>query len=443
MGSRLALLLASGLVAVMMFNVTNGFGTQTSSTSPASTAGSASAAPADAARRTAEIFFTAWQDNDLDRAAAVTDDPSEARATLHSYRSSLGLRGLRFAIQRVTAQGTVLYSITADVEDSPLTAEWTYDDFFTTYPVDGVWLIKWAPQLVAPNLTSTETLALHPVPYNGSSHSAGAVVDAAGNDLSSSADAGVHAIAAALAARAPRGQGTAGLEVELMAGSTPLTDTADVIRQPTSDVSTTIDAKAQAAAETTVHSDAGSAIVVLQPSTGHVLAVADNDDGRDLAQTAVPCGTTFRAWFDGIGDSGETQGPAAYFGLDKTWNIGLGTAMTYADVSAAQGTVEVSPLALASMAATIDTGSFEQPTVTAGQSRADATPLPATVKQALWQSMEQSPSGVYLQTGAGQGTGSWAVAFDPALDVAVGTLVLGGSSDSARSEAAALFKALP
>ena len=220
---RLVLLAALGLTAVMLFDVTNGFGTQASSTPSGTgpTGRTGPTVPPDSAQQTAEAFFTAWQHNDLTRAAQMTDDPSDAYTTLSAYRTALDLSSLNVSIQRVTPQGTVLYSITAGVElpeaeteaeasaattASPeaatghaLTGTWTYSDYLTSYPVDGVWLIKWDPNLVAPNLTATETLALLPVPPP-----------------------------------AGRTKGTPGLEVVLMAPDrTPLPKTADVIRQPT------------------------------------------------------------------------------------------------------------------------------------------------------------------------------------------------------------------
>jgi cell division protein FtsI/penicillin-binding protein 2 len=98
---------------------------------------------------------------------------------------------------------------------------------------------------------------------------------------------------------------------------------------------------------------------------------------------------------------------------------------------------------MASVGATVDTGSFKQPIVVPGQQQLSAVPLPANVHQDLWQMMRavtQSggtaagvfngvSSPVYGKTGTAdvgnqQQPNSWMVAFDPTLDVAVGCLVL-------------------
>ena len=192
-----------------------------------------------------------------------------------------------------------------------------------------------------------------------------------------------------------------------------------------------------------------SSMVVLQPSTGRILAIANNSGFNDFALTAgVAPGSTMKvitsaALFNagvltpdspvacpktytvqGItyhNDQGESE-PAStpfiddfaqscnnaftsqwehlsgalastaqkYFGLDQEWDIGLsGLSASYfnapadatgselAEEAFGQGKLTASPIAMASVAATVATGTFEQPILVAGTKQATATPLPA------------------------------------------------------------------
>jgi cell division protein FtsI/penicillin-binding protein 2 len=253
-------------------------------------------------------------------------------------------------------------------------------------------------------------------------------------------------------------------------------------------------------------------MVVIQPSTGKILAIANNDGFNDFALTAavapgstmkiitttylfnsglatadtpVACpkaytvdGTTFH------NDEGESE-PAStplyydfaqscnnafdqwythlygelastakdYYGLNQNWNIGIGDlSASYfnAPASAAgaelaqeafgQGQLTASPLAMASVAATVENGSFEQPILVAGTKQVSATPLPpgtdsqiktemrAVVTEGTAEGLGFGPD-VYAKTGTAdvstQGQpNSWLVAFDPDDDVAVADLVV-------------------
>jgi cell division protein FtsI/penicillin-binding protein 2 len=257
-------------------------------------------------------------------------------------------------------------------------------------------------------------------------------------------------------------------------------------------------------------------MVIIQPSTGDILAVANNDGANDFALTArvapgstnkiitstalfasglvsspsqpVECplqlvinGNTFKndkgeseppgtpfltdfaascnnacaRWYSSLGASALAQTAQKSYGLNQQWNIGIGPGGPYYTIPSTayngelaqelfgQGQLATAPLAMASVAATVDTGSFKQPIVVAGQPQLAATPLPASVHQDMWQMMRAVTqaggtaagvfdgvgSAVYGKTGTadvgGQGQpNSWMVAFDPALNVAVGCLVL-------------------
>jgi hypothetical protein len=494
--------------------------------------------PAAAARQTAEAFLAAWQNAHIRKAASYTNHPAAAAAALTAYDHGLHLRRLHLAVQNATAQGTVTFAVAATVglpsSTEAVTATWSYASHLVAYAKQGGWWVRWNPALVAPNLTAAEKIASLPV-----APGADEIVDADGGNLTSSGDPGLDNIAAALESNAPTGQGIPGIEVELVApGNKPIASTALVLRHAvaTGVVKTTIDPTVEAAAESAVQAYPDSSMVVLQPSTGDILAVANNDGFNDFALTArvapgstnkiitstalfttglvsspsqsvecpaqlvingdtftndqgmsepagtpfltdfaASCNNAFAQWYNQLGASTLAQTAQKYYGLNQTWNIGIGPGGPYYAIPSAayngelaqelfgQGALEASPLAMASVAATVDTGSFDQPIVVPGQAQLSATPLPGNVREYLWQMMRavtQSggtaagvfdgvSSAVYAKTGtadvSGQGQpNSWMVVFDPTLNVAIGCLVLdaGYGADFAAPEAASVLQQL-
>ena len=492
--------------------------------------------PALAAKQTAEAFLTAWKKGQIRKAAGYTNHPTAAAAALTSYHNSLHLRTLYLAAHSAAADGTVGFSVDARVGlagNTAVTAAWSYSSHLDAYSKNGGWWVRWDPALVAPNLTAGEKVVSVPI-----APGAAEVVDAAGDNLQDSNDPGLDNIAAALRATAPAGQGTPGIEVELVRGNTPVASTAEVLSHPiaTGVVKTTIDPRVEAAAESAVQAHPDSSMVVLQPSTGDILAVANNDGANDFALTArvapgstnkiitstallttglvsspsqpvecpaqlvingntfkndqgeseppstpfvtdfaASCNNAFARWYGSIGAQTLAQTAQKYYGLNQQWNIGIGPGGPYYSIPASayngelaqelfgQGALEASPLAMASVGATVDTGSFKQPIVVPGQSQVPGTPLPAGVHQDLWQLMRavtQSggtaagvfdgvSSAVYAKTGtadvSNQGQpNSWIVAFDPTLNVAVSCLVLnaGYGASFAGPEAANLLQLL-
>jgi hypothetical protein len=493
--------------------------------------------PTQAARQTAEAFLAAWKAGHIGQAASYTDRPAAAAAALTSYRDGLHLHALHLATRGATAQGKVAFSVVATVglaaapvtsvaeksaarrsrgraSNTAVIATWSYTSDLVAYPKHGAWWVRWNPALVAPNLTAGEKVVSVPV-----APGAAKVLDAVGGNLRNSSDPGLDRIAAALRKSSPASQGTPGIEVVLVGrGNTPLAGTADVLSQPvaTGVVKTTIDPRVEAAATSAVQAHSGSSMVVIQPSTGDILAVANNDGAFDYALTArvapgstgkiitstalfatglvrspsqpvecppqvdangevinnaggeseppgtpfltdfaASCNNAFVRWYSSLGPRTLAQTAQKYYGLNQTWNIGIGPGVPYytmpSNVSSAelaeelfgQGKLEAAPLAMASVAATVDAGFFKQPIVVPGQPQLAATPLPPTVHQYLWQVMRAvtQPGGtaagvfdgvgsaVYAKTGtadvrAQQQPNSWMVAFDPTLDVAIGCVVL-------------------
>jgi hypothetical protein len=468
-------------------------------------------------------FLTAWQAGDLGQAARYTDHPAVAQAALATYRQYLHLSKLTATVDGATAlsasgtRASADYSISAAVATSDgagaLRGTWKYQASLVAYQKQNsqVWYIAWKPDVLAPNLTPTTHLAAVRV-----APQVAAVSDASGNDLTSYRDAGLTTIANLLEKQAPPGRGSPGLYVEIQTASgKAVANSQAVVIAPgnIANLTTTIDPTAEAAARSAVAMRAGSSMVAIQPSTGKILAIANNAGFNDFALTArvapgstmkvitstalinagvltassgVPCpvaytvqgvtyhndnnesepaGTPFLTDFaQSCNNAFTTQWPhlsggglaraaKQYFGLDQNWDIGItGVSGSYFSAPAGasgselaqeafgEGQLTASPLAMASVAATVDSGSFRQPILLTGTKTVTATPLPASTDAQLKQMMQAVVTsgtaagigfgpGVYAKTGTADIQGqeqpnSWLIAFDPAKDVAVACLVV-------------------
>jgi hypothetical protein len=512
-----AVLAAAGISAAL---VLPGHGrTQTTGYLPAGSS------PGQDARQTARAFLRAWDAGDLQKAANYTDHPAAAKAALTTFRTYLHLGKLTSTAGPASAVSAssasprekLTYAASATVAapngTGAVSGTWRYHASLITYQAkkSQYWYVAWAPDDLAPNLTTSTHLAAVLVAPRITS-----VTDANGNELTGYGDAGLNNISAALEAGAPAGYGSPGLDVEIQTKTgKPVANTKAVVIAPrnVSGFATTIDPGAEQDAKTAVGAHKNSAMIVLQASTGKILAVANNAGFNDFALTAavapgstmktvtstalfnegvltpespVQCPKTFT--ITGItyhNDKGESE-PAStpfitdfaqscnnafstqwmhltggrlartvreYYGLDQKWDIGIGRlSASYFNAPASasgselaqeafgEGQLTASPLAMASIAATIDSGQFHQPYLSAGSPRVTAKPLPARtdawmkeMMRAVVTSGTAAPigfgPGVYAKTGtadvSGQGQpNSWFMAFDPSKDVAVACLVV-------------------
>jgi hypothetical protein len=479
------------------------------------------------AGQVAAAFLTAWQSGDLAKAADYTDQPAAAQTALAVYAKDLNVRQLALTAGAVTAaakstaaapRDNVVFAVSASVAagsgTSAVRGKWAYHSALIAYhkAKSTVWFVGWQPDVVAPNLTAATHLAAVRVPPTVS-----LVTDASGENLTRYKDPGLDTVAGLMKASAPASEGAnAGLDVEIQTkAGKPVANSTGVLISPGNlpTLSTTINAKAETAARASVALHNESSMVVIQPSTGRILAIANNAGFNDFALTAdVAPGSTMKtitstALFNaglvtpGTGvscpaaytvtgityhnDAGESE-PAGtpfsddfaqscnnaftqwwphlsgklastakdYYGLNQKWDIGIGgAAASYFNAPASasgselaqeafgEGSLTASPLAMASVAATIDSGTFKQPVLTlAAKPSVTAKALPASTDQDLKTLMrdvvtEGTAAGlgfgstVYAKTGTADIAGqdqpnSWLIAFDPVQDIAVADLVV-------------------
>ena len=517
--SAAALVVVAGIAAVVVTVVGSGRNPNATGFVP-----TGSSSTQDAGQITT-AFLQAWQTGDLGQAARYTNHPAVAQAALATYSKDLGLKKLTATAQAdtITPTGTsstphesagyaISATVTAPDGAKTLAGVWKYSASLVAYqqPNSSVWYIAWAPDVLAPNLTaSTHLAAVTVVPQVAS------VNDASGNALTSYGDAGLTRIAGLLQSKAPPGQGSPGLYVEIQTASNHLVPNSQAVVIPPNNIAslnTTINPQAEAAARAAVAEKSSSSMVVIQPSTGQILAIANNDGYHDFALTAdVAPGSTMKVitstalinagvltassdvacpqayTVQGItyhNDDNESE-PAStpfitdfaqscnnafttqwphlsgalagtakdYYGLDQPWDIGIaGASASYFNAPASasgselaeeafgQGELTASPLAMASVAATVDAGAFKQPILLPGTKQVTATALPASTDAQLKEMMQAVVTsgtgapigfgpGVYAKTGTADVQGeeqpnSWLIAFDPSQNVAVACLVL-------------------
>jgi hypothetical protein len=496
--------------------------------------------PAGDAEQVATAFLRAWSSGAIGQAAALTDDPAAAQAALTAYGQDLYLRKLTGFVASSAPASTpggtttelVSFNLGATVAlsaaPSAQSGMWSYQSSLIAYQVPNGpgWLIRWAPSVLAPNLTNGQRLTVVLVPSPSVS-----VTDNAGSLLSTYNDPGLSNIGTRLVGHAPTTAGTPGLSVEIVdsTGQAIPATQATVTPPKPSQLATTITPQAEKAAQSAVAGATGSAIVVLQPSTGNILAIANNAQFNDYALTAavapgstmkiitstalinggltsenspvecpstltvqgitysndqneseppdtpfstdfaVSCNNAFSRWWPQL--SGQLASTAmTYYGLNQPWNIGLpGTPAAYFNAPAdaagselaqeafGEGALTASPLAMASVAATVDSGQFHQPVLIPGTPTVSASPLPASTDQQLKDMMrdvvtEGTADGIgfgpdiYAKTGTADVQGqvkanSWMVAFDPTQDVAIAALVIdaGSGAQAAGSEVKTFF----
>ncbi len=519
---------------------TSGGGSGGGGAGPAAQA-QATAPPAAAqAVKVAQAFLGNWQAGPADYAVASnsTNAPTTAQSDLTGYRSGLKLSSVSFS--RITAAGPSTSDPGATVVDFTVTAKvaggtWTYPGSLNVIQNNGgLASIDWSNSVLYSGLTAGETLAAGPVTVTGSGAGSTATVLAAdGSPLTAAKYPSLAGIISVLgtggsASGSSGASGGSGVEVLSVDGS-PQSIAKTFTAPPGMTVKTTIDARLQAVAEQAVLNPVlhglPTSVVVLDPATGHILAVANANTGSngDMALNyASPPGSTMKiitsaALFDMAGLT--PQSPAScplsqvaneqtftnesdvpqnlkatvewsfaescntafitdgyndlvHHGTDATdlsteatqvfglgsWNIGGSIPTSSAEVPTdpigsnnaadliGQGQVTMSPLDMASVAATVKEGAFHQPVILPGLSTPGAaTPMNQQTARELRDMMyfdatsgigTASPrlSGIpgaggktgTAQVGNSNSTNGWFTAFDDRI--AVASMVQGGSS---------------
>lgn len=238
-------------------------------------------------------YLRAWSAGDDAGAGALTDDPATAVAVLQAARTSLAPRAFSASLGQVNG-GSALIRPKWTIESGHV---WTYDVNLQLVHGDQGWRVHFTPAAIHPELGAGDRLAVR------TAAGGPAVVDRDGRRLMNAAPGGPKAVDPVVAPLVLPGigrlVGTAGSawSVVLVDGAgkeSTLYSEGDVPKAPTgTSLSIVVQNAAQAAVDA---AGAPAMLVAIQPSTGDILAVAQNSkvtEGNPLTGLYAP-GSTFK-----------------------------------------------------------------------------------------------------------------------------------------------------
>ncbi|MFI8892185.1 penicillin-binding transpeptidase domain-containing protein [Streptomyces paradoxus] len=238
---------------------------------------------ADEVKETSAKFFTAWEKGAAGTAASYTNNDAAAEQLLTAFGDDAHITDVKItpgAARGTTVPYTVKAKVAYDGKSEPLgyQSELKVVRGLTT----GRALVDWQPSVVHPELKKEDTLVTE--------QSATPPIEAVGRDGSELTKEKYPSLGPVLdALRDKYGKeagGAPGIELVIRhpGDGAPDTPLLTLAKGKPGKLATTISPSAQAAAEKAVKRFAQSSVVAVQPSTGEVLAVANNrTDGFNAA----------------------------------------------------------------------------------------------------------------------------------------------------------------
>ncbi|MFF3938895.1 penicillin-binding transpeptidase domain-containing protein [Streptomyces phaeofaciens] len=381
----------------------------------------------------ARTFLSAWQRGEVTRAAAGTDDTAAATALLTGYTKDARITDVTLTPGARTGD-KVPFTVKGTVTYKKVSKPVSYDSALTVVrrAKDGKPLVDWHASVVHPDLTDGDTLVT-----GEAGDPPVKALDRDGGELTAADYPSLGSVLDGLREKyGKKAGGTAGVELRVVRGKAAKAKKAsdktlvELSGGTPGTVETTLSPTLQAAAEKQVAARSRASVVVLRPSTGEILAVANSSHGFDVAlqgslapgstmkvitsslliekglasvDKTHPCpkyftyggwkfqnddkfeikGGTFKASFARscntafISQAGEldddslTKQAQQVFGLSmNNWAVGVPTVDGSVPVQSAaqkaaeligQGGVRMNPLNMASVAATVKSGTFHQP----------------------------------------------------------------------------------
>ncbi|MFD9435155.1 penicillin-binding transpeptidase domain-containing protein [Streptomyces sp. NPDC060002] len=246
----------------------------------------ADAPSATEAKSTATRFLTAWQQGKVSGAAAATDDSAAATALLTGYTKDAHVTGVTLTAGKA-AGAKVPFSVKGTVKYKGVSKPLTYDSTLTVVrnPRNGKAQVDWHASVVHPDLQDGDTLV------TGESGTPPVkAVDSAGGELTAARYPSLEPVLDGLREKyGKKAGGKAGVELQVVRGKASKAKKAsdktllELSKGTPGTVRTTLSPTLQAAAEQQVAKTARSSVVVMRPSTGEILAVANASHGFNTA----------------------------------------------------------------------------------------------------------------------------------------------------------------
>jgi len=247
---------------------------------------------------TAQRFLTAWQQGQVRQAAAATDDTAAATALLTGYAKSAHVENVTLTPGPRTGD-KVPFTVKGTVTYKGVSKPLAYESALTVVrrASDGEPRVGWSPAVVHPDLREGDTLV---------TGEAGTppvkALDRDGGELTSELYPSLEPVLDGLREKyGKKAGGTAGVELRVVRGKESkahkLSDKTllELSEGTSGTVKTTLSPRMQAAAERQVAAKARASVVVLKPSTGEILAVANSSRGFNTAfQGSLAPGSTMK-----------------------------------------------------------------------------------------------------------------------------------------------------
>ncbi|MDT0464405.1 penicillin-binding transpeptidase domain-containing protein [Streptomyces gibsoniae] len=250
-------------------------------------------------RTAATAFLTAWQHGDVAKAAAATDDSAGAAPVLTGYGKDAHITGV--TLTPGTASGaSVPFSVKATVSYQGKSKPLAYETKLTVVrrTEDGAPRVRWQPSVVHPDLAEGDRLV---------TGEAGTppirALDRDGGELTEAKYPSLGTVLDGLREKyGKQAGGKAGIELRIVRKAaakgtqkTPDKTLLTVSEGTPGTVRTTLNPALEALAEQQVAHKNQASVVVMRPSTGEVLAVANSGHGFNVAfQGSLAPGSTMK-----------------------------------------------------------------------------------------------------------------------------------------------------
>ena len=241
-------------------------------------------------------FFTAWEKGNGAAAAVLTNNAQKAEPLLTSYSEAAHITGVKITPGAATG-ATVPFTVKATVSYGGKSKPLAYQSTLTVVRgvTTGRALVDWQPSVVHPGLKNMDDTLV----TGESSAPPIEAVDRAGKVLTKEKYPSLGPILDELRGKyGDKAGGTPGIELAIHHAAPDTADTSllTLTEGKPGKLPTTLSAGVQAAAEKAVAKYPNASVVAVKPSTGEVLAVANNrTDGWNAAFLGeVPPGSTMK-----------------------------------------------------------------------------------------------------------------------------------------------------
>jgi hypothetical protein len=238
-------------------------------------------------------FLAAWAAGNDATAAELTDAPAAATKVLAGFRTQLPVAAIKTEATPTPAQPEVV-PFTANVELKDI-GTWTYQSTIRVIDAKGQWRVAWAPSVLHPRLPADGVLVLTEQPGQSTAKS---VQDRHGNPLNPAEHPSLApTILPAILKSADPAKGASGFIVQLKAPAGGIATLEQVRPAGASGAApSTLDAGIQRAAQSALGA-AGmrpTALVVIEASTGQILAMATSNPQNRMTTLKQAPGSAFK-----------------------------------------------------------------------------------------------------------------------------------------------------